>query len=119
VALRATVHAIVSDAFDPGQAQALALAALARACAIGLPESEARLLWVLLLANLSEGRAAEAIEAGEQSLALAYALVVHLVQYVPLVIMGLIFAWQLQMKPTALTEIETETVDQKAPAESH
>lgn len=58
------------------------------------------------------------VTASEQSLALAYALVVHLVQYVPLVVMGLIFAWQLQMKPTALAAIETETADHQAPAKS-
>lgn len=34
-----------------------------------------------------------------RSEALAYALTVHLVQYVPIVVMGLIFAWQLQARP--------------------
>ena len=59
------------------------------------------------------------VTAGQQSLALAYALVVHLVQYIPLVVMGLIFAWQLQMKPAGLAEIEMETEGREAPAASH
>jgi uncharacterized protein (TIRG00374 family) len=51
----------------------------------------------------------------KQSQALAYALMTHLVQYLPLVAMGLLFAWQMQVKPTAaeaLTEeIEEEPAD--------
>lgn len=41
-----------------------------------------------------------------QSLALAYSLMIHLLQYVPIVIAGLYFAWKMQLKPAAMTEIE-------------
>jgi hypothetical protein len=45
-----------------------------------------------------------------RSQALAYALTVHLVQYVPIVVMGLIFAWQLQARPV------TEAIPEEEPA---
>lgn len=48
------------------------------------------------------------VRAEQQSLALAYALVVHILQYLPIVILGLIFAWQLNMKPAAVEAIETQ-----------
>jgi hypothetical protein len=37
-----------------------------------------------------------------QSLALAYALVVHLLQYVPIVVLGLFFAWRAHIHPSAV-----------------
>ena len=35
----------------------------------------------------------------DQSLALAYVLVSHLLQYLPIVVVGLFFAWQSRIKP--------------------
>lgn len=59
------------------------------------------------------------VRAEQQSLALAYALVVHIVQYLPIVVMGLIFAWQLNMKPAAVEAVEdhSQTSDKAAAAE--
>lgn len=57
-----------------------------------------------------------------RSQALAFALTLHLVQYVPIVIMGLIFAWQLQARPTAeeppVDEEPKPPVDEAPPAEA-
>ncbi len=37
----------------------------------------------------------------DRSLALAYAITIHLVQYVPIVVIGLFFAWRAQIHPSA------------------
>ena len=42
----------------------------------------------------------------QASLALAFALVIHLVQYIPIVAVGLFFAWQSQIKPVSEDAIE-------------
>ena len=38
---------------------------------------------------------------GSESLALAFALMTHLVQYVPIVLIGLLFAWQTHVRPVS------------------
>lgn len=41
-----------------------------------------------------------------QSQALAFALTLHLVQYVPIVVLGMLFAWQMQVKRTDVAALE-------------
>jgi uncharacterized membrane protein YbhN (UPF0104 family) len=44
----------------------------------------------------------------QQSLALAYSLMIHLLQYVPIVLVGLYYAWRMQLKPAEMAEIAPE-----------
>jgi hypothetical protein len=53
----------------------------------------------------------------QQSLALAFTLTMHLMQYVPLVLMGGLFAWQLQVKPASAETLAGE-IEEGAPAGS-
>lgn len=57
----------------------------------GLYEAGA-IFGLLLFGNITED---------QKSLALAYALVIHLVQYLPIIAMGLFFSWRLQVRPTS------------------
>lgn len=54
------------------------------------------------------------LPAEARSQALAYALMVHLVQYIPLVLIGLYFAWRTQLRPSEAAEAALEETDQPA-----
>jgi tetratricopeptide (TPR) repeat protein len=69
--LRAIIHSTPTKVFDPVQAQPLTDRALALARDLGNSAAEAKVLWILGLLNWFAARTPEAVEYGEQSLALA------------------------------------------------
>jgi MalT-like TPR region len=68
---RAIIRSTPTKVFDPVQAQALTDRGLALARELGNPAAEAKILWILELLNWFTNRAPEAVNYGEQSLALA------------------------------------------------
>ncbi len=68
---RATIRSTLSAGFDTVQAQALSDQALALARELGDRPSEAKILWNLMLLNLSKGTSEGILEYGERSLAIA------------------------------------------------
>jgi tetratricopeptide (TPR) repeat protein len=68
---RATIRSTLSAGFDTVQAQALSDQALALARELGDRPSEAKILWNLMLLNLSKGTSEGTLEYGERSLAIA------------------------------------------------
>jgi class 3 adenylate cyclase/tetratricopeptide (TPR) repeat protein len=69
--LRATLYSVHSPEHDAARAQGLSKQALALAHELGDGAAEARILWNLLLVSRATGQASEALEHGEQSLAIA------------------------------------------------
>lgn len=74
---RATIRSTLSAGFDTVQAQALSDQALALARELGDRPSEAKILWNLMLLNLSKGTSEGTLEYGERSLAIARELDLH------------------------------------------
>jgi tetratricopeptide (TPR) repeat protein len=74
---RATIRSTLSAGFDTVQAQALSDQALTLARELGDRPSEAKILWNLMLLNLSKGTSEGTLEYGERSLAIARELGLH------------------------------------------
>lgn len=70
---RASLHAAPSDLFDPEQAEQLSLQALAQAIALQDVAAQAKIYWNLMLLRLFGSDMREAVQFGEQSLAIARA----------------------------------------------
>ncbi|MCI0579313.1 MAG: hypothetical protein L0331_24315, partial [Chloroflexi bacterium] len=68
---RATVLAAPTEKFDPAGVDALSEQALALARELDDKAAEARIFWNRMLASISQGRLAEALQDGERSLAIA------------------------------------------------
>lgn len=68
---RVTIQAVPTAVHDPMRARQLGERALPLASRLGELQTEAKLLWSLSLANFLSGKLEEAIECGENSLALA------------------------------------------------
>ena len=67
----ATIRSVPTAMFNPEQAQALSERALALTHELGDPKAEAKILWNLSLVHYFTGHYPEAVQFGEQSLALA------------------------------------------------
>ena len=75
--LRANIHGTATTVFDPAQAQHFAKRGLDLARELGDRAAEARALWNLLVLNRYAENTVNAIEYGEQALALARELELH------------------------------------------
>ena len=75
--LRANIHGTATTVFDPAQAQHFAKTGLDLAAGTRRRAAEARALWNLLVLNRYAENTVNAIEYGEQALALARALRLH------------------------------------------